>query len=157
MPWRWCRPIDERLRFIARLLESEKMAPLYREFGISRVTGYKIYERCKTCGLDGLNDRSRRPYRHANKLPYQIERMILGIKKEHTSWRAPKIRDKLIRESSMIKPPAVSTVHAVLDRNLLVKRRNRRRYKAEDTELTAALAPNGLWCADFKGEFMLGE
>ena len=52
--------MDERLRFIARLLEGEKMAPLCREFGISRVTGYKIYERYKTCGLDGLNDRSRR-------------------------------------------------------------------------------------------------
>ena len=52
------------------------MAPLCREFGISRVTGYKIYERYKTCGLDGLNDRSLRPYRHANKLPYQVERTI---------------------------------------------------------------------------------
>ncbi len=90
MPWRTCRPMDERLRFIARLLEGEKMAPLCREFGISRVTGYKIYERYKTCGLDGLNDRSRRPYRHANKLPYQVERTILGIKKEHSSWGAPK-------------------------------------------------------------------
>ncbi len=42
MPWRTCRPMDERLRFIARLLEGEKMSPLCREFGISRVTGYKI-------------------------------------------------------------------------------------------------------------------
>ena len=108
-------------------------------------------------GLDGLNDRSRRPYRHANKLPYQVERTILGIKKDHPSWGAPKIRDKLIRAFPMITPQAVSTVHAVLDRNGLVKRRKRRRYKAKGTELTAAHAPNGLWCADFKGEFMLGN
>ncbi len=133
------------------------MAPLCREFGISRVTGYKIYERYKTCGLEGLNDRSRRPYRHANKLPYQVERAILGIKKEYPSWGAPKIRDKLIRDFPMIKPPAVSTVHAVLDRNGLVMRRKRRRHKAKGTELKAAHAPNGLWCADFKGEFMLGS
>ena len=78
--------MDERLRFVARLLEGEKMAPLCREFGISRVTGYKIYERYRTCGLEGLSDRSRRPYRHANKLPYQVERAILGIKREHPSW-----------------------------------------------------------------------
>jgi len=149
--------MDERLRFTARLLEGEKMAPLCREFGISRVTGYKIYERYKTCGLDGLNGRSRRPYRHANRLPYQVERTILGIKKEYSSWGAPKIRDKLVREFPMIKPPAVSTVHAVLDRNGLVKRHKRRRYKAKGTELIAAHAPNGLWCADFKGEFMLGN
>ena len=49
--------MDERLRFIARLLEGEKMAPLCRAFGISRVTGYKVYERYKTVrphsALDG--------------------------------------------------------------------------------------------------------
>jgi putative transposase len=149
--------MDERLRFIARLLEGDKMAPLCREFGISRVTGYKIFNRYKECGLDALNDRSRRPYRQANKLPFQIERSILGIKREHPSWGAPKIRDKLVRQYHMIKPPAISTVHAVLDRNGLVQRRKRRRHKAEGTALVAAHDPNGLWCADYKGEFMLGS
>lgn len=157
MPWKECKPMDERLRFIARLLEGERMAPLCREFGISRVTGYKIYERYKECGLDGLNDRSRRPYRQANKLPFQIERCILGIKREHPSWGAPKIRDKLLREFSVIKPPAVSTVHAVLDRHGLVTRRKRRRYKAEGTPLNVAAEANRLWCADYKGEFRLGD
>jgi putative transposase len=57
----------------------------------------------------------------------------------------------------MIKPPAVSTVHAVLDRHGLVKRRKRRRYKAAGTPLSSTLEPNGLWCADYKGEFQLGD
>ena len=48
------------------------------------VTGYKIFNRYKECGLDALNDRSRRPYRHANKLPFQVERTILAIKREHS-------------------------------------------------------------------------
>ena len=157
MPWKECKPMDERLKFIARLLDGEKMARVCREFGISRVTGYKIFNRYKECGLDALNDRSRRPYRHANKLPFQVERTILSIKREHTSWGAPKIRDKIIREYPMIKPPAISTVHAVLDRNGLVKRRKRRRYKAEGTALSYARNPNELWCADYKGEFLLGN
>jgi putative transposase len=38
MPWKECKPMDERLRFVARLLEGEKMAPVCREFGISRAT-----------------------------------------------------------------------------------------------------------------------
>jgi putative transposase len=149
--------MDERLKFVARLLDGEKMAPLCREFGISRVTGYKIFNRYKDCGLDGLQDRSRRPYRHANQLPFQIERTILQLKRKHPSWGAPKIRDKLIKEYPMIKPPAKSTVHAVLDRHGLVKRRKRRRYKAEGTPLSDAHTPNGLWCADYKGEFLLGN
>ena len=157
MPWKECKRMDERVRFIARLLEGERMAPLCREFGISRVTGYKIFNRYKACGLDALNDRSRRPYRHANQLPYQVERTILGLKKAHATWGAPKIRDKLIRDYPMIKPPAVSTVHAVLDRNGLVKRRKPRRHNVQGTELVGAHAPNALWCADYKGEFRLGN
>ena len=149
MPWKECKPMDERLKFIARLLDGEKMARVCREFGISRVTGYKIFNRYKDSGLDALNDRSRRPYRHANKLPFQIERTILNIKREHTTWGAPKIRDKIIREYPMIKPPAISTVHAVLDRNGLVKRRKRRRYKAQGTALSYARSLNELWCSSF--------
>ena len=68
MPWKECHVMDERLRFVARLLEGEKMAPLCAEFGISRKTGYKIFDRYKDCGLEALTDRSRRPYRQANRL-----------------------------------------------------------------------------------------
>lgn len=63
---------------------------------------------------------------------------------------ALKIRDKLVRQYPMVRTRAISTVHAVLDRNGLVKRRKRRRYKARGTPLSAAHEPNGLWCADFK-------
>jgi putative transposase len=35
-------------RFVARLLDGEKMATLCAEFGISRKTGYKIFERYRT-------------------------------------------------------------------------------------------------------------
>src|SRR6188768_4275690 len=109
--------MDERLRFVARLLEGEKMAGLCREFDISRKTGYKIFDRYKDCGLEGLTDRSRRPNRHANQLPFQIETLILQIKHQYPSWGAPKIREKIKRRHSEIQLPAISTVHAVLDRH----------------------------------------
>jgi hypothetical protein len=38
VPWKECCRMDERLRFVARRLDGEKMAPLCREFGISRKT-----------------------------------------------------------------------------------------------------------------------
>lgn len=149
--------MDERLRFVARLLEGEKMAVLCREFGISRKTGYKIYNRYRDVGLQGLTDRSRRPYRQANKLPFQVETQIVRLKQEHPSWGAPKIREKLRRLELGIQTPAISTVHAVLDRHGLVRRRRRRRYKARGTRLSWPRQPNELWCADFKGEFMLAD
>jgi putative transposase len=149
--------MDERLKFVARLLDGEKMTTVCREFGISRKTGYKIFNRYKDCGLDGLKNQSRRPYHHANKLPFQIERSILKLKKDKPHWGAPKIREKLIRAYPQIKPPAISTIHAVLDRHGLVKRRKSRRYRAEGTDLHDAKHPNELWCADYMGEFLLSN
>ena len=157
MPWKECNVVEERLRFIARLLDGEKMAGLCREFGISRKTGYKIYNRYKDCGIDGLTDRSRRPYRQASQLPMQIEKLIVGLKKEYPHWGAPKIREKLRRLYPDIHCPAISTVHAVLDRHGLVKRRKRKRNKACGTALAHVTDPNELWCADYKGEFMLAD
>jgi len=149
--------MDERLRFVARLLEGEKMAPLCAEFGISRKTGYKVFDRYKDCGVQAFSDRSRRPYRQANRLPPQLEATIVRLKREYPGWGAPKIREKLRRQSTAPHLPAISTVHAVLDRHGLVKRRRHRRRPPATTELSRPTEPNALWCADYKGEFMLGN
>ena len=149
--------MDERLKFIARLLDGDKMSVLCREFGISRKTGYKILKRYNDCGLQGLTDRSRRPYRQANQLPVQIEKQIVRLKRERPTWGAPKIRERMRRLFPDIHSPAVSTVHAVLDRHGLVKRRGRRRNKATGTALSPGRQPNDLWCADYKGEFKLAD
>jgi putative transposase len=124
--------MDERLRFVARLLDGEKMTVVCREFGISRKTGYKFLRRYPDLGLRGLTDRSRRPYRQANRLPFQVEKRIVQLKQDHPSWGAPKIREKL-------------------------RRRGRTRYHAEGTPLSRPASPNELWCADYKGEFMLAD
>ena len=147
MPWKECHVVDERLRFVVRLLDGEKMSTLCTEFGISRKTGYKIYDRYKDCGVHGLTDRSRRPYRHAHQLPLQTEKLIVKLKKDYPDWGAPKIRERLRRQSLGMHCPAISTVHAVLDRHGLVTRRRRRRYKAEGTTLSWPSQPNALWCA----------
>ena len=149
--------MDERLRFVARLLDGEKMAALCREFDVSRKTGYKIFQRYKDCGLEGLTDRSRRPYRQANQLPLQVQTLIVRLKREHPSWGAPKIREKLRRQVLDVQLPAISTVHAVLDRHGLVRRRRRRRATGSGTAQSRPAEPNALWCADYKGEFMLGN
>jgi transposase-like protein len=63
MPWKECSVTDERLRFVARLLDGEAMTDVCREFGISRKTGYKIFDRYKEHGLSALMGRSRWPVR----------------------------------------------------------------------------------------------
>lgn len=157
MPWKRSVIMDEKMKFIGRLLHGDKMAELCREFGISRKTGYKFWNRYKDIGLQGLTDRARRPVRYANQLPMQIENEIIRIKKEKPTWGAPKIRERLKRKYPEVKTPAKSTIHCILDRNGLVKRRKRRRFKAQGTPLANKNYPNDLWCADYKGEFMLAD
>src|SRR5215472_17319557 len=93
------------------------------EFGIYRKTGYKIFDRYQESGIQGLTDRSRRPHHYAHKLPFQVENYILNVKREHSTWGARKIRERLIRRFSGIKIPAQSTIHALLDRHGFVDRR----------------------------------
>jgi len=150
--------MDERLQFVARRLAGETMSGLCREFGISRKTGYKIFDRYQQCDVQGLTDRSRRPYRYAHQLPFQVENYILNVKQEHPSWGARKIRERLLRRFTDIKLPAKSTIHAVLDRHGLVERRSSRsRPRAQGTALSLGQRPNELWCTDYKGEFLLGN
>jgi len=158
MPWKECSVMDERLRFVAKLLDGESMSDVCRQFGISRKTGYKIFNRYKECGLEALSDRCRRPVRYANQLPPQLESQIVTLKREKPHWGARKIRELLVRRLDQdLRIPAKSTIHAVLHRHGLVKGMGRRRQRANGTTLSAGLAANELWCADFKGEFKLGN
>ena len=158
MPWKASSVMEERLRFVARVLDGEAMTDVCRDFGISRKTGYKIFDRYREHGLEALSDRSRRPVRYANQLPQQIESLILRCKGEKPFWGARKIRERLVKRlPGDVRVPARSTIHAVLDRHGLVNHARKTRNRATGTPLSEGAAPNDLWCADFKGEFKLGN
>ena len=157
MPWQLSNLMDERLKFVTRLLDSEQISSLCHEFGISRKTGYKIFNRHKDCGLEGLANRFQRPIRPGNQIPFQIERFILRTKKERSSWGAPKIREKLIRSYPNIMPPpkvpfmrfwiAMVWWNAVNPDDI-----NPKAHHIQDIKRS-----NVLWCANCKGEFGLGN
>src|ERR1700687_4705013 len=97
MPWKDRPVLDGGIGFFARFLGGGAMALLCREFNISRKTGYKIFDRYKECGLEGISDRTRRPHRYGNQLPVQVETAILTLKQEKPHWGARKIREKWLR------------------------------------------------------------
>ena len=79
------------------------MASLCREFGISRKTGYKIFERYEECGLEGLSDRTRRPFRYANQLREQVEAAMVAAKREKPTGGA--------RQDPRTAPAALAACH----------------------------------------------
>jgi transposase-like protein len=110
MPWKDGTKTEERLRFVARRLESDSMSDLCREFGISRKTGLKIFIRCKEERVVSRCDRSRRPVRCANQLKGQVEQAIIRAKQDKPSWGARKIRALLAGDGVLVA--------AILDRLL---------------------------------------
>ena len=106
--------MDERLRFVARVLEGEPMSEVCREFGVSRKTGYKLVNRYREEGPLALCDRSRRPVRYANQLPEPVERLIIEARKDKPHWGARKIRELLVRRlNGDVRVPATSTPELV--------------------------------------------
>jgi putative transposase len=135
---------------------ARKWPPLCREFGISRVTGHKIWSRYQQDGNKGIYNRSRRPHKHPNQTPFEIEQLIVRLKREKPSWGAPKIRELVQNKYPSVKAPSTSSVHSILDRyDLVKKRRQRSKFKATASFLSNPTAPNDLWCTDFKGQFRM--
>ena len=150
----FCRPSSGRRGY-------ERCVPGVRDFAQDRLQDRSIATRRR--GWRRSADRSRRPVRYANQLPDPDRADDRGgCKRDKPHWGARKIRELLVRRlAGDVRIPARSTVHAVLDRHGLVAHaRQRRRCKAEGTRAVAPdppPAPNDLWCADFKGEFKLGN
>jgi transposase InsO family protein len=108
--------------------------------------------------VGGAHGSGAAPAPYANRLPVQVEAAIVAAKREKPSWGARKIRERLLRRlPHEVKVPACSTIHAILDRHGLVTRTKRSRTSCNGTPLSPGLAPNELWCTDYKGEFKLGN
>lgn len=160
MPWKESNFMTERFKFINRHLQGEKITELSREFGISRKTGHKIIKRFKEEGPSGLYNKPKAPLRVANRTPEEVELLLVHLKHEKPSWGAAKIREVFMRKYPKVFCPCKSTVHSILDKHNLTKHRRStraRRFKATGSYLSVPNGPNDLWCADFKGQFRLGN
>jgi transposase InsO family protein len=155
MPWKEATCMSEKLRFIEQIgLQERAFSELCREFGISRKTGYKLFNRYNQEGIAGLNARSRKPRRSINKTTDEIEEKILTARDLHPSWGGEKLL-RYLKNKGYENLPTEKTIDRILKRNGLItaeeseKRKPWIRFEHEN--------PNDLWQMDFKGHFAIGE
>jgi transposase InsO family protein len=158
MPWKETSPVNERVKFIAAVLEgNENFSELCERFGISRKQGYKWRERYEGGGIEALRDRSRAPVTHPHAVPTTIVDMIVEARRQHPRWGPRKLLVILARRYPTIEFPVASTVGEVLKkRGLVGARRRRLRSAPYPDRLGGYEHPNSIWCADFKGHFPVG-
>ena len=145
--------MSKRMEFVALAGEpGAKLAPLCRQFGISRQTGYKWLKRFKEQGFEGLEEQSRRPKASPLAFSEELVLAVLEARDAHPSWGAKKLRDVLVRRFGE-RTPSRATIARMLSRFGRV-RKKRRRYSVnvvDDPPNEVAAAPNDLWTVDFKG------
>ncbi len=150
--------MSERLEFVKRWLDGERVTDLCREYGVSRKTAYKMRARYEKFGPRGLFDLSRARKTQCRRIPPAVEQAVLALRAKHPTWGPLKLEAWLRARAPGIHVPSSATIGKILERNNVVRRRCRRKtYTPYQSPLREALAPNDIWCADFKGQFKLGN
>ena len=151
--------MDQRVAFIADWLRDEwTMTELAVRFGISRKTAYKWVDRYTADPEHGLTERSRAPNEHGRATPLEIRDAVLAVRRAFPRWGPKKLRGALIDHEPHLRWPAASTIGTWLHQAGLSAPRRRQRYVIPLTQpLAAAVAPNDVWTADFKGWFRTAD
>jgi transposase InsO family protein len=145
------------MEFVTRRRKGERMSDLCREFGISRKTGHKIWNRYKDVGVEGLLDASRAPRTIPHRTPEEIVALIVAERRKHPSW-GPKKLKTMTESSSGVLLPSAATLYTVLRKHGLIEpNKKRTRAAPRPTHLRMTTAPNEVWSADYKGQFRLGD
>ena len=159
MPWSELKPMDQRILFVVDHVKGvESMSALCARYGVSRKTGYKWLERYEAEGLDGLAERSRRR-REQVRVPYAIRQAILALRTQGGMEQGPKKIQKLLegRYGAELVPSRTTIYNVLKQAGRITPRRLRRRVMPHEGVLRSTREPNGLWSADYKGQFLTGD
>lgn len=160
MPWKETCQVQERLKLILEIEKGEKtIALLCREFGVSRQTAYKWLRRHRADPqAETLEDLPRRPAHHPGELDSERVDLIARARRTWPHWGPRKLLIKLRDHWPDGRLPSASTIGRVLKRlGLTAPRKRRRRTPPYTAPFAACVAPNQVWCIDFKGHFRTGD
>src|SRR5437588_91151 len=153
MPWKEHRKMSLKMEFVEKARQpGVRIAPLCKQYGISRETGYKWLNRFKRDGYEGLEEKSRRPKSSPLTTAEELVHSVLQAREAHPRWGAKKLFLVLERRYSG-QTPSHSTIARILRRFGQVRRRRAVRQLSviERVPQVHAKAANDVWTVDFKG------
>jgi putative transposase len=158
MSWVERSPMEERIKFVLAVKSGAyQMAELCRRYGISRQCGYKWWERYQQEGLEGVKERSRSRHHCAHRTDPELVEQILAERRLYGYGGKKIIRRLQDNEPAKSWPSAATADRYFRQDGLTEKRRSRRARRVQGRPAINPVAPNEIWTADFKGEFLLGN
>jgi putative transposase len=158
MTWERCKVEQQRLQVVTAYETGNfSMTDICKQYGISRKTGYKWYQRYQEEGEKGLMDLSKA--RHNSSQYYtdeQIKRAI-DLKLKRRTWGPKKIIAKLKEHYPNENWPSPTRLYEIFkDYHLVTSRRIKNRVAAT-APLGNLIASNNTWAVDLKGWFLTGD
>ncbi|ULH30929.1 helix-turn-helix domain-containing protein (plasmid) [Leptospira weilii] len=118
--WHWRKPnalegdlCASRKNEVCSSLEARgwSITDLCKEFGISRVTGYKYLSQYELFGIDGLKDKPKTPKSHPKTTKQNVVQLVISARDRHPNWGARKLLASLKGKFPKVKNwPSVSTI-----------------------------------------------
>ena len=158
MPWREVTVMNEKILFLADYLRGgHAFKALCQHYGITPKTGYKWVARYQDEGVDGLEERSRRPKASPQRTPYRIRKAILELRERGPEKLGPKkIQVLLAQRFPEESLPSKTTVYNILHAAGLVQpRRRRQRVPPYPLPFQAVEQPNEGFPAPAVGDRLL--
>ena len=158
MAWEQYKVEDQRFRLVmAYHARHGSMTTLCRQYGISRKTGYKWYQRFLEQGEDGLKDLPKTPLSPARLFSENHIERAIDLKLRYRKWGPKKIVAKLNELYPSENWPSPTRLYEIFKQyHLVTSRRIRGRVPA-----TAPLGDfkdcNNTWAIDLKGWFQTGD
>jgi transposase-like protein len=126
---------DLRLRMV-KMAGEEGISATARYYRTTRKTVRKWVRRYRQGGLKALEDRKRAPKRIPHKMPKELEKRIVELRKRYPGWGPKRLKTYFNLACSE------GAIHRVLKQNGLIRKRKKKWKKRRDLrKLKAALRP----------------
>lgn len=157
MAWRIEKVEEQRRELIETYIRGDlSMTEVARQFGVSRKTAYKWYNRYILGEFDEihLKDLSKAPHNPNIVFSEKQIEMVLDMKLAHRKWGPKKILAVLSRDFPKDDWPSATRLYEIFKERHLVKSRKLRRRVCGTHSLIEINGSNDVWIADFKGWFL---
>nr|WP_246834579.1 leucine zipper domain-containing protein [Leptospira levettii] len=156
MPWKETKVIEESINFIAALKSGNWcFADLCIDFNISRKTGYKYLKNYEYEGIEGLKNKSSKRITLSNASSEKVVRLILDLREEHPSLGSQKLRPNIKASFHRQKRILIETTIGNILRKKGINKHKKKRQRVPQSlfPFSDVVAPNDVWCVDFKLDF----
>jgi putative transposase len=158
MAWENYQVEEQRLQLVnAYVIGNSSMTDICKQYGVSRKTGYKWYQRFLEEGEEGLRNLSKARHNPSHCYTDEQIRRAIDLKLRRRTWGPKKVLAKLKEQYPDENWPSPTRLYEIFKSYHLVTSRRIKNRVPATAPLGDLSACNNTWAVDLKGWFLTGD